>query len=310
VRLPAAFNGIVGFKPTYGRISRSGLVAFSSSCDQIGIFSRTVADAARVFAAISGEDPKDASTAQLPAWDDMDALNRDIGEIRVGIPEEYFPNGIQEECKAAVVDVLAWLMAECIPVSGVHLPMTKYAVAANYVVANVEACANLARYDGIRYGLREDAATIDKLYASSRSAGFGPEVRRRILLGAYFSTHKGGKRYQQALRVRRKICQDFESAFNNVDIIMTPTTAETAFPLRDRANNPRKMYLSDSMNTPANMAGIPAISIPVGADKNGFPVGIQLMACWCRQKRFPGGNSTYGPSVERNNPLYTRSKNP
>ncbi|MEX2282987.1 MAG: Asp-tRNA(Asn)/Glu-tRNA(Gln) amidotransferase subunit GatA [Gemmatimonadota bacterium] len=280
VRQPAAFCGVVGIKPSYGRVSRYGLIAFASSLDQIGTFGRTVADAATLLEVISGHDAFDSTAAPREAPVFADALRGDVKGLVVGVPREYFPNeldrGINQLCRRAL-DALANDGAQ---IRDVSLPHTAYAIPAYYVLAPAEASSNLARYDGVRYGLR--AAQSDSaadVYALTRSHGFGAEVKRRIMLGTYaLSAGYYDQYYGRAQQVRALIIQDFKRVFNSgVDVLFTPTTPSVAFKLGEKSNDPYEMYLSDIFTVTANLAGIPGISVPIGR-LDGLPVGGQLLA--------------------------------
>lgn len=288
VRQPAAFCGIVGIKPTYGRVSRYGLVAFGSSLDAVSPFGRTVTDAARVLSVISGPDPLDSTTLALPpvAVPQMPAT---LAGLRVGLPKEFFPADLHSGVAAAVRrarTALEALGATCVDVSLPHAP---HAVPAYYVVAPAEASANLARYDGVRYGLRENGPGSDmgSLYRATRGSGFGPEVRRRILVGTYvLSAGYYDAYYLKAQRVRTLIAADFERVFaNGVDLLLTPTTPTPAFKAGEKTGDPVAMYLADVFVCPANLAGVPAMSLPAGRSE-GLPVGVQLIAAAGKDERM------------------------
>jgi aspartyl-tRNA(Asn)/glutamyl-tRNA(Gln) amidotransferase subunit A len=279
IRQPAALTGTVGLKPTYGRVSRYGLVAFSSSLDQIGPFSRTIKDAALVMNVISGRDEKDSTSSIRPVPDYVAALNGDIKGLRVGLPKEYFIPGMQADVEKSVhkaADILKSLGAK---VSEVTLPHSKYAVAVYYIVATAEASSNLARYDGAHYGYRaKGAKDLIDLYQKSRKEGFGNEVKRRIMLGTFaLSSGYHDAYYKKALQVRALLKRDFDEAFKDVDVIIAPTSPTTAFKLGEKTSDPLSMYLSDVFTISANLATIPAISIPCGKDSAGLPIGMQVM---------------------------------
>ncbi|HIQ00747.1 MAG TPA: Asp-tRNA(Asn)/Glu-tRNA(Gln) amidotransferase subunit GatA, partial [Anaerolineales bacterium] len=278
VRQPAAFCGVVGLKPTYGRVSRYGLVAFASSLDQIGALAKDVTDAAILLGVIAGHDPLDATSMDAPVPDYTTALTGDVRGVRVGVPREYFIPGMQPEVEAAVraaLGQLADLGAEVIEVS---LPHTDYALPAYYLIAPAEASANLARYDGVRYGLRVEQPTLEATYEATRGQGFGPEVKRRIMLGTYaLSAGYYDAYYLKAQKVRTLIKQDFDRAFEQVDVIVAPTTPTTAFRLGEKVDDPIQMYLSDVFTLAANLAGICALSVPCGFDAEGLPIGMQVM---------------------------------
>jgi aspartyl-tRNA(Asn)/glutamyl-tRNA(Gln) amidotransferase subunit A len=278
VRQPAAFCGIVGVKPTYGRVSRFGLVAFASSLDQIGVFGRTVDDAARVLEVIAGRDPYDATSAEQPVPLYRDAAKDPAGGLVIGVPKEYFPEsldaGMRARCNAAL-DKLRALGAE---IRDVSLPHTDMAIPVYYIVAPAEASSNLARFDGARYGLRIEGAGLTQMYQATRSRGFGAEVTRRILLGTYvLSAGYYDAYYKQAQRVRTLIADDFRKVFDSgVDVLFTPTTPSPAFPFGAKSD-PYEMYLSDIFTATANLAGVPAMSVPIGK-VDGLPVGGQFIA--------------------------------
>jgi aspartyl-tRNA(Asn)/glutamyl-tRNA(Gln) amidotransferase subunit A len=280
VRQPAAFCGVVGVKPSYGRVSRYGLVAFASSLDQIGVFGRTVADAATLLNVIAGYDPRDSTSLDRPVPDYVSALmtQPDLSGIRIGVPKEYFVEGIQSEIEAAVrvaVNKLADLGAD---VKDINLPHTDYALPVYYLIAPAEASANLARYDGVRYGYRAQAEGIKQVYGQSRGTGFGPEVKRRIMLGTYaLSAGYYDAYYLKAQKVRTLIKNDFDAAFQRVDVIIAPTTPTTAFRIGEKIDDPLEMYLADVFTLSMNLAGICGLSLPCGFDAQRLPIGLQLM---------------------------------
>jgi aspartyl-tRNA(Asn)/glutamyl-tRNA(Gln) amidotransferase subunit A len=280
IRQPASMCGVVGFKPTYGRVSRYGLIAFASSLDQIGPITRNVSDCALLLEIISGYDPKDSTSVNVEVPSYTGSLSKSIEGMTIGIPEEYFQSGIDEDVKKCVdeaIEVLKGLGAKTMDIS---LPHTKYAVSCYYIIGPAEASSNLARYDGVHYGHRDRTADdIIDLYIGSRNEGFGSEAKRRVLLGTY-ALSKGYYEayYLKAQKVRTKIADDFREAFKKCDCILTPTSPTTAFKIGDRMDDPLKMYLSDIFTIPANLAGLPAVSIPCGIDRNDLPVGLQLMA--------------------------------
>ena len=279
IRQPAALCGCVGLKPTYGRISRYGLVAFASSLDQIGPFTKDVRDAATLLGVMSGVDPRDSTSVPQPVPDYPAALTGDIKGLKLGLPKEYLIGGLDAEVKAAVdaaVQKFTGLGAEIVEIS---LPHTDYAVATYYIIATAEASANLARFDGIRYGARVDGADPIALYSRTRGAGFGPEVKRRIILGTYvLSSGYHDAYYLHAQKVRTLIRRDFLQAFEQCDAIVTPTTPTAAFKIGEKSADPLQMYLSDIFTISCNLAGIPGISVPCGFTKNPrLPVGLQLL---------------------------------
>ena len=278
VRQPAAFCGVVGLKPTYGRVSRYGLVAFASSLDQVGVLARDVTDAAILLQVIAGHDPLDSTSVDAPVPDYVQGLTGDIRGIRVGVIQEYFATGAQPEVEQAVetaVEQLTNLGADVIEVS---LPHTEYALPAYYLIATAEASANLARYDGVRYGKRVEEPTLDASYKATRGQGFGPEVKRRIMLGAYaLSQGHRDAYYDRAQAVRTLIRQDFQRVFEQVDVIVGPVTPTTAFPIGEKVQDPLQMYLSDTFTLPVNLAGICALSLPCGFDTDGLPIGLQVI---------------------------------
>ena len=279
IRQPAAFCGVVGFKPTYGRVSRYGLIAFASSLDQIGPFTRTCADAALVLQAIAGHDPNDATSASVPVPDYSAALTgQDIKGLRLGVPRELFVEGMQPEVEHAIREGIATLAGLGADLREVSLPHSQYALPAYYIIAPAEASANLARFDGVKYGYRaaEGDAMWD-VYALTRGQGFGPEVKRRIMLGTYaLSAGYYDAYYRQAQKVRTLIRQDFATAFSEVDALVAPTTPTTAFRLGEKSNDPVAMYFSDVCTIPVNLAGLPGLVVPCGL-AGGLPVGLQLI---------------------------------
>jgi aspartyl-tRNA(Asn)/glutamyl-tRNA(Gln) amidotransferase subunit A len=278
IRQPAAFCGITGLKPTYGRCSRWGIVAFSSSLDQAGPLTRTVSDAAVMLNSMAGYDNKDSTSANLEMPDLTSYLDKSIKGKKIGIPKEYTQDGISEDIVSFYETSIQFLKdsgAEIIPVS---LPHTKYALPVYYIIAPAEASSNLARYDGVRYGTRKEAESLDDMYELTRGEGFGDEVQRRIMIGTYvLSSGYYDAYYLKAQKVRRLIKEDFDNTFENVDFLLTPSTPSTAFELGQK-QDPLTMYLNDIFTVPASLAGLPGISIPVGLDKAGLPVGIQLIA--------------------------------
>ena len=280
IRQPAAFCGVVGMKPTYGRCSRWGIVAFASSLDQAGPFTRDVDDSALMFASMAGHDPKDSTSANV-AMPDLDKAMADgIKGMKIGIPAEYQMDGMDDAIVKLWEDGQAWLKdagAELVPIS---LPHAKYALPTYYIIAPAEASSNLARYDGVRYGNRiDEGGSLDEMYEMTRAAGFGEEVQRRILIGTYaLSAGYYDAYYLKAQKVRRLIRNDFDDAFKTVDAILTPATPSAAFPLGVKQDDPVTMYLNDVFTVPANLAGIPGMSVPAGVNQQGLPLGLQILA--------------------------------
>ena len=278
VRQPASLCGIVGLKPTYGRVSRYGLVAFASSLDQIGVMTKNVTDAAILLEAIAGHDPRDSTSLNVPVPDYAAGLGGDLKGVRVGVPKEFFVEGIQPEVEAAVratVDTLVELGAEAREVS---LPHTDYALPVYYLIAPAEASANLARYDGVRYGSRVDGGGLIETYKRTRGEGFGPEVKRRIMLGTYaLSAGYYDAYYLKAQKVRTLIKGDFDAAFEQVDVVVAPTSPTTAFRIGEKADDPLQMYLSDIFTLSMNLAGICGLSLPCGFDGQDLPIGLQVI---------------------------------
>jgi aspartyl-tRNA(Asn)/glutamyl-tRNA(Gln) amidotransferase subunit A len=280
IRQPAACCGVVGLKPTYGRVSRYGLVAFASSLDQIGPITKDVTDAAMLLQAIAGHDPLDSTSADVPVPDYLKALKKkDVKKLRLGVPREYFSEGLDPEVEHAVREAIGVLEELGGEVEEVTLPTTDAAVATYYLIATAEASSNLARYDGVRYGLRaKQSRDLLDLYMKTRQEGFGPEVKRRIMLGTYaLSAGYYEAYYGKAQAVRTLIRRDFESVFERVDVLVTPVMPTPAFKLGEKIQDPLQMYLSDIYTISANLAGIPAISIPCGFSSAGLPIGLQIL---------------------------------
>ena len=278
IRQPASYCGVVGLKPTYGRCSRWGVVAYASSLDHPGPIARTVRDAAIMLGAMAGHDPKDSTSAPVPVPDYEAALSGDISGLRVGIPREYRAEGMPSEIEALWQQGVQWLRdAGAEPVE-ISLKMTRYALAAYYIIAPAEASSNLARYDGVRFGLRVPGDSLDDMYELTRAAGFGPEVRRRVLIGTYvLSAGYYDAYYLKAQRVRSLIARDFAAAFERVDCILAPTAPSAAFAIGDNTGDPIAMYLNDVFTVPANLAGLPALSVPAGLSAEGLPLGLQII---------------------------------
>ena len=280
IRQPAAFTGISGIKPTYGRCSRWGTIAFASSLDQAGPMARDVRDCAIMLEAMAGFDAKDATSLKLdvPNWEA--ALSADLKGKRVGVPKEYRVDGMPAEIEALWQQGIAWMRDAGAEIVEVSLPHTKYALPAYYIIAPAEASSNLARYDGVRYGLRDlpEGAGLQDMYAATRAAGFGDEVKRRILIGTYvLSAGFYDAYYTQAQKVRTLIARDFERAFEQCDVLLTPTAPSAAFALGEKQADPLAMYLNDVFTVPASLAGLPAMSVPGGLDKDGLPLGLQII---------------------------------
>lgn len=279
IRQPASFCGVVGLKPTYGRVSRYGLVAFASSLDQIGPFSKTVRESAQLLGTISGFDPLDSTSADVPTNEWMNFLEEKVDGTRIGIPKEYFIEGLDAEVKNQVESGIKILEGIGCRLEEVSLPHTEFAVATYYLIATAEASSNLARYDGVRYGLRvSDGAGLQDMYRRTRITGFGGEVKRRLLLGTYaLSAGYYDAYYLKAQKVRTLILRDFQEAFQEVDLIVTPTAPTTAFKIGEKIEDPLAMYLSDIFTITCNLAGLPGISVPCGKDACRMPVGMQLI---------------------------------
>jgi aspartyl-tRNA(Asn)/glutamyl-tRNA(Gln) amidotransferase subunit A len=280
IRQPAALSGVVGMKPTYGRVSRYGLIAFASSLDQIGPFTKDVEDCAIMMNALAGYDPRESTSVPMDVPDYREFLSRGIEGWRVGIPKEYFIEGIDPEVEESVrkaITVIEGLGAKCIEMS---LPHTEYCLAVYYIIAPAEASSNLARYDGVKYGFRsQESRDLLDMYKKTRSAGFGAEVKRRIMIGTYaLSSGYYDAYYKKASQVRALIKRDFEEAFKQCDVILTPTSPTPAFKIGEKTEDPLQMYLSDIFTISANLAGIPGISVPCGFTRKGLPIGVQFLA--------------------------------
>jgi aspartyl-tRNA(Asn)/glutamyl-tRNA(Gln) amidotransferase subunit A len=279
IRQPASFCGVVGLKPTYGRVSRYGLIAFASSLDHIGPFAKTVKEVALMLRTIAGRDPMDSTSAEVPVPDYVAELEKPVKGLRIGVAKEYFGEGLDSEVRAAVenaIQELADLGCEVVPVS---LPHTEYAIPTYYIVATAEASSNLARFDGVRYGFRAKASNLSEMYRLSRDGGFGMEVKRRIMLGTYaLSAGYYDAYYLRAQKVRTLLTRDFDEAFKKVDVIAAPTCPTPAFRLGEKVNDPLAMYLADIYTVTANLAGIPGISVPCGENREKLPIGLQLFA--------------------------------
>ena len=280
IRQPAALCGVVGLKPTYGRVSRYGLIAFASSLDQIGPITKDVADCALLLNVIAGYDERDSTSADMPVFDYLKFLDIDISGLKAGVPKEYFVEGLDKEVREAVRKSISIFKKLGVKIADISLPHTKYAVSTYYIIAPAEASSNLARFDGVQYGARcSGAKNIIDMYKKTRSEGFGDEAKRRVMLGTYvLSSGYYGAYYLKALKVRTKIKEDFDKAFSDCDFILTPTSPTAAFKIGEKTNDPLSMYLSDIYTIPANLAGIPAISIPCGFTQGGLPIGLQILA--------------------------------
>jgi aspartyl-tRNA(Asn)/glutamyl-tRNA(Gln) amidotransferase subunit A len=279
IRQPAAFCGVVGVLPTYGRVSRYGLIAFASSLDRVGPFTKNVKDAATMLEVLAGHDAMDATSSDRPAADYVAGLEQPVEGLRVGVPAEYFGEGLDPEIRAAIEKVLAGLKAAGCVVKPVSLPHTKYAIPTYYVIATAEASSNLSRFDGVRFGLRDaEAKTLADMYRKTRDAGFGAEVKRRILLGTYaLSAGYYDAYYKKAQQVRTLLTRDFLSAFNEVDVLVAPVTPTPAFKLGEKTDDPVKMYLEDIYSVAASLAGICGVSVPCGETQDALPIGVQVM---------------------------------
>lgn len=278
IRQPASFCGVVGLKPTYGRVSRYGLIAFASSLDHIGPLTKSVKDAAIMLRTIAGRDPMDSTSAELPVPDYVAELKKPIKGLKIGVAKEYFGEGLEPETRSAIESAIQKLASMGCEIVNVSLPHTKYAIPAYYLVATAEASSNLARFDGVRYGFRvKGARSLSDMYRRTRDEGFGAEVKRRIMLGTYaLSAGYYDAYYLKAQRVRTLLTRDFEEAFKKIDVIVGPTCPTPAFKLGEKVDDPLAMYLADIYTVTANLAGIPGISIPVGKSKDNLPIGMQI----------------------------------
>ncbi len=278
IRQPCAFTGTTGIKPTYGRCSRWGIVAFASSLDQAGPMARSVEDCAIMLGAMAGHDPKDSTSVEMPVPDFRQALTGDIRGLKVGIPTEYRLDGLAPEIAKLWEDGVAWLKAAGAEIKEISLPHTKYALPTYYIIAPAEASSNLARYDGVRFGLRVPGKTLDEMYELTRAAGFGKEVKRRIMIGTYvLSAGYYDAYYLKAQRLRALIARDFTEAFKDIDVVLTPSTPSAAFGADEKSDDPIAMYLNDVFTVTVNLAGLPGISVPAGLDSQGLPLGLQLI---------------------------------
>ncbi|MGZ9097691.1 MAG: Asp-tRNA(Asn)/Glu-tRNA(Gln) amidotransferase subunit GatA [Micavibrio sp.] len=278
IRQPASFCGIAGIKPTYGRCSRWGIIAFASSLDQAGPFARTVEDCALMLRSMSGFDPKDSTSANKPVPDFAASLTGDIRGLRVGIPKEYAVDGLPEEISKLWEQGKDWLKSAGAEIVDISLPHSKYALPVYYIIAPAECSSNLARYDGVRYGLRADGKDLREVYENTRAQGFGAEVKRRIMIGTYvLSAGYYDAYYTKAQKVRRLIAEDFAKAYEKCDVILSPTAPSAAFAIGENEDDPIKMYLNDVFTIPASLAGLPGMSIPAGLSSDGLPLGLQII---------------------------------
>jgi len=279
IRQPASFCGVVGVLPTYGRVSRYGLIAFASSLDRVGPFAANVCDAATMLRVIAGHDPMDATSSPLPVPDYTDELDKGVRGMTLGVPAEYFAEGLDPEVKAAIEGGIERLRAAGAQIRKISLPHTRYAIPAYYVIATAEASSNLARFDGVRYGLRAPQSdTLATMYRRTRDVGFGAEVKRRILLGTYVLSHGYyDAYYRKAQQVRRLLADDFLRAFKEVDAILTPTAPTPAFRIGEKSDDPVAMYLADIYTVTASLAGICGVSVPCGTSRDGLPIGMQIL---------------------------------
>ena len=280
IRLPASFCGIVGMKPTYGRVSRYGLIAFASSLDQIGPFARTVEDAATLLQVISGHDPKDSTSLDAPVEDYTKSLNNDIKGRKIGVIKELMGEGLTDDVRKAVELAIETYKQQGAEIVEVSLPNLKYSIGIYYILATAECSSNLARFDGVKYGYRHpDAQNLMEMYTKTRAEGFGAEVKRRIMLGTYaLSSGYYDAYYKKAQQMRRLVKEDFDRVFKDVDVLVSPTCPNTAFDIGARTEDPLAMYLTDIATISANLAGIPGISVPAGFDSDGMPIGLQVLA--------------------------------
>ncbi len=303
IRLPGSYCGVVGLKPTYGRCSRYGVIAYASSLDQVGPLTRTARDAAILLGAVAGHDPRDSTSAPLPVPDYEAALTGNLDGLRIGVPKEYFVEGLAPDVERSTREAIEVLASRGAKIVDVSLPHTSYAVATYYLVGTAEASSNLARYDGVKYGLRaaEGEELLD-MYRETRDRGFGTEVKRRILLGTYaLSAGYYDAYYLKAQKVRTLIRRDFLRAFETCDLIASPTAATTAFRLGERSDDPISMYLTDIFTVPANLAGLPGLSTPCGFDSNGMPIGLQILAPAFREEDALRAADAYQRATEFHN---------
>jgi len=307
IRLPASFCGIVGMKPTYGRVSRYGLIAFASSLDQIGPFARTVEDAANLLEVISGHDPKDSTSLNLPVEHYSQSLNNDIRGKKVGVIKELMEEGLEPEVRKALQHAMDTYKNAGCEIIEISLKKLKYSIGIYYILATAECSSNLARFDGVRYGYRTpDAKNLMELYTKSRAEGFGPEVKRRIMLGTYaLSSGYYDAYYKKAQQMRALVTEEFNEAFKKVDVLISPTCPNTAFELGAKTSDPLSMYLTDIATISCNLAGLPGISVPAGFDNTGMPIGLQILAPQLQEARL----LNFAYKFEQANDFYTKLAN-
>ena len=300
IRQPASLCGVVGLKPTYGLVSRYGLVAFASSLDQIGPITKDVRDSAMLLSLIAGHDEKDTTSEEIEKKDYTKALKNDVKGLKIGVPKEFFGEGINEEVKKELTKAIETYKELGAEVEEFSLDVAKYALATYYIIACAEASSNLGRFDGIRYGYRTpEYSNLKEIYKKSRSEGFGPEVKRRIILGTYvLSSGYYDAYYKKAQQVRTLVSNEFSKAFEKYDVILTPTSPVTAFNIGEKSNNPLEMYLADICTVSINIAGVPAISIPCGVDSEGMPVGMQLIGNKFEEEKILNAAYTFEQKVK------------
>lgn len=299
IRQPASMCGVVGIKPTYGRVSRYGIIAFASSLDQVGPFGKRVSDVAHVLNAVSGKDPMDSTSADIAVPDFVKSLKKDAKGLTVGMAKEYFIKGMDSSVEKSVHEAIDQLKKLGAKIKEVHLPHTEYAVPTYYLIATAEASANLARYDGVKYGYRAKAQTLQEMYRKTRGEGFGTEVKRRIMLGTFvLSSGYYDAYYKKASQVRTLIQKDFEEAFKTCDLIVTPTSPTTAFKLGEKMKDPLQMYLSDIFTISTNLAGLPGLVLPCGFDDKNLPIGLQIIAPHFQEEKIFHLASAYEHSTE------------
>lgn len=300
IRQPAAFCGVVGLKPTYGLVSRYGLVAFASSLDQIGPITKDVRDSAMLLNLIAGHDERDTTSENMPKKDYTKALKNDVKGLKIGIPKQYYGEGINPEVKAKLEEAIETYKKLGAEVEEFSLDIADYALATYYIIACAEASSNLGRFDGIRYGYRtENYENLKDIYKNSRSEGFGPEVKRRIILGTYvLSSGYYDAYYKKAQQVRTLVKKEFDEAFKKYDVLLTPASPTVAFGIGTKSNNPLEMYLADICTVPVNIAGLPGISLPCGVDKNGMPIGMQLIGNRFEEEKILNAAYTFEQEIK------------